>query len=325
VSVAGDASATGSKAIELSGLRKVYKRGRNETVAVDGLDLEVRRGEVFGLLGPNGAGKTTTVEICEGLTRETAGEACILGRRWRRGQDRELRERMGVCLQETRFFEKQTVRETLALFRACYNRGRSVEEVLQLVSLEDKADARQKSLSGGQRQRLAVATAMLGDPELVFLDEPTTGLDPQSRRQLWDVVRDFRSRGGTVLLTTHYMEEAQQLCDRVGIVDHGRLIALGTPDELIRALGAEHVIEAHASGLAEALTVDSLRRLLGVHDCELKFDRVVLKVGSVHEVLPRLLSLLNASGAKLDGLATRHATLEDVFVELTGRRLREDS
>lgn len=310
-------------AIELSGLRKVYLQGKNETVAVDGLDLQVRRGEIFGLLGPNGAGKTTTVEICEGLTPETAGDVCVLGRRWRQGKDRDLRARIGVCLQETKFFEKQTVRETLTLFRACYETGRSVDEALEMVSLTDKARSRQKSLSGGQRQRLAVATALLGDPELLFLDEPTTGLDPQSRRQLWDVIRDFRGRGGTVLLTTHYMEEAEQLCDRVGIVDHGRLIALGTPQELIRALGAEQVIEATVRGAEERLDMAALRQLAGVQSCEIEAERVILKVGSVHEVLPQLLARFKEGGADLDGLATRHATLEDVFVKLTGRHLRE--
>jgi ABC-2 type transport system ATP-binding protein len=231
-------SAANAPAIQLRGLRKVYQKGRQQVVAVDSLDLEVQRGEVFGLLGPNGAGKTTTVEICEGLTEPSGGEVLVLGQQWGRGRDRELRRRLGVCLQETRFFEKQSVRETLDLFHAFYGDGRSVAAVLQLVSLEEKADVRQSRLSGGQRQRLAVATALLGAPELLFLDEPTTGLDPQSRRQLWEVVRAFRRDGGTVLLTTHYMEEAAQLCDRVGVVDHGRMIALGTPAELIRTLGA---------------------------------------------------------------------------------------
>ena len=310
-------------AIELCSLRKEYVRGRKTTVAVDGLDLEVRRGEVFGLLGPNGAGKTTTVEICEGLTVETAGEVRILGSRWRQRDDTGLRARIGVALQETKFFEKQTVRETLALFAACYGRGRTVDEALALVSLQEKADARQSQLSGGQRQRLAVATALLGEPELLFLDEPTTGLDPQSRRQLWDVVRAFQSKGGTVLLTTHYMEEAQQLCDRVGVVDRGRMIAQGTPAELIRSLGAEHVIEVEARGIS-ALGEGALGAVAGVQQCTLHDDRAALKAASVHIALPALLLLLGDRGLSLDHLATRHATLEDVFVALTGRQLRED-
>jgi ABC-2 type transport system ATP-binding protein len=314
----------GGLAIELRGLRKEYVRGKKTTVAVDGLDLEVRRGEVFGLLGPNGAGKTTTVEICEGLTVETAGEVRILGSRWRQRDDTALRARSGVALQETKFFEKQTVRETLALFAACYGRGRSVDQAMDLVSLQEKADARQSQLSGGQRQRLAVATALLGEPELLFLDEPTTGLDPQSRRQLWDVVRAFQSKGGTVLLTTHYMEEAQTLCDRIAIVDRGKRIALGTPTELIRSLGAEHVVEFDAGAAVGRVDVALLTALPGVQRCEIEGSLAVLTVSSVHGAVPPLLALLAERGIALEGLATRHATLEDVFVGLTGRQLRED-
>jgi len=314
----------GGLAIELRALRKEYVRGKKTTVAVDGLDLEVRRGEVFGLLGPNGAGKTTTVEICEGLTVETAGEVRILGSRWRQRSDTALRARIGTALQETKFFEKQTVRETLALFAACYGRGRSVDEALALVSLQEKADSRQSQLSGGQRQRLAVATALLGEPELLFLDEPTTGLDPQSRRQLWDVVRAFQAGGGTVLLTTHYMEEAQMLCDRIAIVDRGRRIALGTPTELIRSLGAEHVVEFDAGAAVDRVDAAQLTALPGVQRCEIEGSLATLTVSSVHGSVPPLLALLAERGIALEGLATRHATLEDVFVGLTGRQLRED-
>jgi ABC-2 type transport system ATP-binding protein len=311
-------------AIELVALRKVYSKGKKPVVAVDGIDLAVQQGEVFGLLGPNGAGKTTTVEICEGLTAPSSGTVRILGRQWGEGDDREIRVRIGVCLQETKFLDKQSVREVLELFRACYRNGRTVTAAMELLSLQEKADARQSSLSGGQRQRLAVATALLGEPELLFLDEPTTGLDPQSRRQLWDVVRAFQDGGGTVLLTTHYMEEAAQLCDRVGVVDHGKLIALGTPAELIRSLGAEHVVEIDAAGIAGRLSPDELRALPSVQRCDLQGDRLVLTVGSLHGALPALLALLTARGVAMDGLATRHATLEDVFVHLTGRQLRED-
>ncbi|MSR39632.1 MAG: ABC transporter ATP-binding protein [Planctomycetes bacterium] len=310
-------------AIELRGLRKVYTRGKKTTVALDGLDLEVRRGEVFGLLGQNGAGKTTTVEICEGLTQQTAGEARILGRCWRTGMDQEIRARIGVCLQETRFFEKQTVRETLLLFAACQGRGCSVDDALALVSLQEKADARQSQLSGGQRQRLAVALAMLGEPELLFLDEPTTGLDPQSRRQLWDVLRAYQRRGSTVLLTTHYMEEAQVLCDRIGIVDHGKLIALGSPQELIRSLGADTVVE-FSVGDVNALDEGAMRQLPGVQSCEIRGGKVTLTVALVHTTVPPLLAWLAQRGAELLELATRHATLEDVFVARTGRHLREE-
>ncbi|MBX3461598.1 MAG: ABC transporter ATP-binding protein [Planctomycetes bacterium] len=320
------ADAAAPPAIELRGLRKVYRRGGKQTVAVDGLDLTVRRGEVFGLLGPNGAGKTTTVEICEGLLAPDAGEVRILGRQWGRGDDQSLRQRLGVCLQETKFHDKATVRETLQLFAAFYPGGRSVDEALALVSLQEKATARQAALSGGQRQRLAVATALLGRPELLFLDEPTTGLDPQSRRQLWEVVRRFQREGGTVVLTTHYMDEAQQLCDRIAIVDHGTVIARGTPAELIRSLGAEHFLhlDLEPAAARELLAAGDLERLPEVQALQADGGRVVLTVASIHRVLPAVLDLLTGRGVVLRDLATRHATLEDVFVHLTGRHLRDE-
>ncbi|HSS47665.1 MAG TPA: ABC transporter ATP-binding protein, partial [Thermoanaerobaculia bacterium] len=220
-------------AIRCSGLVKRYA----DVVAVNGLDLEVRRGECFGLLGPNGAGKTTTIEILEGLTEADAGEVEVLGASWQRN-GRELRERLGISLQETQLNEKLTVSETVRLFRSFYRRGRDPEAVIASLSLEEKRNARVGKLSGGQKQRLAVACALVGDPEVLFLDEPTTGLDPQSRLQLWQQVMDFRATGGTVLLTTHYMDEAERLCERVAIVDHGQVIALGTPAELISSLHA---------------------------------------------------------------------------------------
>jgi ABC-2 type transport system ATP-binding protein len=317
--------ATGEPAIELQALRKVFRKGKKSTVAVDGLDLVVQRGEVFGLLGPNGAGKTTTVEICEGLTVPDAGVVRILGRQWRTGDDQELRERIGVCLQETKFHAKATVRETLELFASFYERGRSVDEVIALVSLQEKANARESTLSGGQRQRLSVATALLGDPEVLFLDEPTTGLDPQSRRQLWEVVRAYRAAGGTVVLTTHYMDEAHQLCDRIAIVDHGRVIALGTPAELVRSLGAEHFVEVDVQAFDGRVQAAELRALPGVQACELSATRAVLTVDSAHTALPAMLRLLAERQIAVSGLATRHATLEDVFVHLTGRHLREEA
>lgn len=317
-------SAASVPAIAIAGLRKSYRKGKQTTVAVDGLDLVVHRGEVFGLLGPNGAGKTTTVEVCEGLTVQDAGSVHVLGQAWRTGDDDALRARIGVCLQETKFHEKATVRETLELFASFFPRGRPVGEVLALVSLQEKAGARQTSLSGGQRQRLAVATALLGDPELLFLDEPTTGLDPQSRRQLWDVVRAFRARGGTVVLTTHAMDEAQQLCDRVAIVDRGKVIALGSPAELIRSLGAEHFVEVEAATFAGRLLPADLAALPDVVAHELSPTRIVLTVRSVHTALPAMLALARERGVELVGLATRHATLEDVFMHLTGRHLREE-
>jgi ABC-2 type transport system ATP-binding protein len=214
-----------------------------DVTAVNGLDLEVFSGECFGLLGPNGAGKTTTVEILEGLTPSDEGTVEILGQHWTRGNDRALRERLGVQLQETQLAEKVTVVGTVRLFRSFYQRGHDVDEVIHTVALEEKRNARVGKLSGGQKQRLAVACALVSDPELLFLDEPTTGLDPQARLSLWDIVEKFRAGGGTILLTTHYMEEATRLCDRVAIMDHGKVIALGTPAELIESLGADQIIE----------------------------------------------------------------------------------
>jgi ABC-2 type transport system ATP-binding protein len=231
-----------------------------DVVAVDGLSLEVGRGECFGLLGPNGAGKTTTIEILEGLNTPDAGEVEVLDMRWG-VDDRELRQRLGVQLQETQLTEKLTVEETLALFRSFYRRGRTVDELLALVELEPKRKSWVGKLSGGQKQRLAVACALAGDPDLLFLDEPTTGLDPQSRRQLWGLLNTFRARGGTIVLTTHYMDEAETLCDRVAIVDRGKVIARGTPRELIAALGAPKVVthEGTLEDVFMALTGRHLR------------------------------------------------------------------
>src|SRR5215208_2037034 len=230
-------------ALSVRGLRKAY----DDVIAVDGLDLQVQIGECFGLLGPNGAGKTTTIEICEGLLAPDAGTVEVLGMQWARDGN-ALRARLGIQLQETQLSEKLTVEESVRLFRSFYPSGRSVEETIGLVQLEEKRRARVGTLSGGQKQRLAVACALVGDPDLLFLDEPTTGLDPQSRRQLWDIIDAFRSEGGTTVLTTHYMDEAERLCDHVAIVDHGRVISLGTPRELIASLGAGHVVEFGIEG-----------------------------------------------------------------------------
>jgi ABC-2 type transport system ATP-binding protein len=239
-------------------LRKRY----GDVVAVDGLSLAIERGECFGLLGPNGAGKTTTIEILEGLLAPDGGEVEVLGLTWRR-DEQALRQRLGVQLQETQLAEKLTVEETLRLFRSFYHEGHSVDALLQMVELESKRSSWVGKLSGGQKQRLALACALAGNPELLFLDEPTTGLDPQSRRQLWDLVRRIKHAGGTILITTHYMDEAEILCDRVAVVDHGRVIALGAPHDLIASLGAPKVV-------------------------------------------------------------TRQGTLEDVFMSLTGRHLRDE-
>jgi len=310
-------------AIELRGLVKEYRRKRAVTPAVDGLDLGVERGGVFGLLGPNGAGKTTTVEICEGLLAPDSGVVRVLGSEWGGSDAAALRQRIGVSLQETRFFDKQTPREILRLFRSFYGKGRSVDEAIEIVQLGEKASTHAEDLSGGQAQRLAVACALVGDPELLFLDEPTTGLDPQSRRQLWDIVRDFRARGGTVLITTHYMEEAEQLCDMIAIVDHGKRIALGSPKELVASLGAAHVVEMTAPRLGENLRGEEGMALPSVRECLVEGDRVTMRVDAPHLAVPALAALLAHKGLELDGLATRHASLDDVFLKLTGRQLRE--
>ena len=312
-------------AIEIQGLRKVFSKGRSEVVAVEDLDLLVERGEVFGLLGPNGAGKTTTVEICEGLQSPTAGEVQVLGYHWSAGHASAIaiRQRIGVTLQDTRFFEKQSVREVLTLFRSFYERGRTVDEVIGMFSLEEKAGTRTAHLSGGQRQRLAVACAMVSNPELLFLDEPTTGLDPQARRQLWGAIRTYQDGGGTVLLTTHYMEEAEWLCDRVGIVDHGRIIALGAPTELIATIGGAHIVEVNIDGIAAAISAEEIRALPTVESHTLTEDQLVMNVVAPHLLVPGLVGLLAGKGMSMDGLATRHASLEDVFMKLTGRHLRD--
>jgi ABC-2 type transport system ATP-binding protein len=306
-------------ALLIRGLRKSYGQVR----AVDGLDLEVAPGECFGLLGPNGAGKTTTIEICEGLTPPDAGEVVVLGCRWREDED-GLRSRIGVSLQETQFSEKLTVEETITLFRSFYARGPTPAMVLEQVQLTEKRRARVGHLSGGQKQRLALACALVGEPELLFLDEPTTGLDPQSRRQLWELIAGFREAGRTVILTTHYMEEAERLCDRVAIVDHGRIIALGTPRELVASLGAEQMVEITLTRPMDGETLPTgCRAIPGVVDARHADGTLSLRVSRLHETLPRLLETLRAQGVGIEELRTHAPTLEDVFVALTGRHLRD--
>jgi ABC-2 type transport system ATP-binding protein len=294
-----------------------------DVVAVDGLDLEVRRGECFGLLGPNGAGKTTTIEMIQGLLAPDAGRVEVLGMGWA-GNERELRQRMGSQLQETKLPEKLGVRETVTLFRSFYDRGTSVDDVLRKVGLQDKQKAWVSKLSGGQRQRLAVACALVCDPDILFLDEPTTGLDPQSRHQLWDIIVEFRARGGTVLLTTHYMEEAERLCDRVAIVDKGTVIALGSPRELIASLGAEHVVDFSVAEPATAPDDAALLALPGVTRVHREPARTRLTAARLHETVPALVRLLHERSAELSELTTHQATLEDVFIALTGRHLRDE-
>ena len=303
-------------ALRCAGLVKRFA----DVTAVNGLDLEVFAGECFGLLGPNGAGKTTTVEILEGLTPSDEGTVELLGQHWNSGNDRALRERIGVQLQETQLAEKVTVVETIRLFRSFYKRGHDVDEVIHTVALEEKRNARVGKLSGGQKQRLAVACALVSDPELLFLDEPTTGLDPQARLSLWDIVERFRAGGGTVLLKTHYMEEATRLCDRVAIMDHGKVIALGTPAELIESLGADQIIEFSAT---KPLADEPLEQLPAVNHLHKRGEVYALTVSEIGVALPALLAEIKRQQSELVTLTTHQATLEDVFVSLTGRMLRD--
>jgi len=314
-----------SLALEVIGLRKSY----GDVVAVNGLDLRVVSGQCFGLLGPNGAGKTTTIEICEGLNTPDSGTVRVLGRTWD-DDPTSLRAQLGIQLQETQLADKLTVIETLTLFRSFYTNGRSVDDVIDLVQLGEKRKARMIGLSGGQKQRVALACALVGNPQLLFLDEPTTGLDPQSRRQLWTLVEGLKAEGRTILLTTHYMDEAERLCDNIAIVDHGQVIALGTPRQLIASLGAEHVIRLatavgdntdpshlHPIPLSDLLALADVR---GGRETETGYE---LRVGSVQTALPPLLALADARGVTWTELSTHSATLEDVFVSMTGRQLRD--
>ena len=307
--------------LSLRGLRKAFA----DVVAVDGIDLEVARGECFGLLGPNGAGKTTTIEICEGLTESDAGEVHLMGLDWKTSAS-HLRQRVGIQLQETQFPDKLTVSETLRLFRSFYRHGISVDESIRTAQLEEKRDSRVGGLSGGQKQRLAMACALVGDPELLFLDEPTTGLDPQARRHLWDLVDELNKAGRTIILTTHYMEEAERLCDRVAIMDHGRIIALGTPQQLIASVGGEHIVEFAVTGGADGQAVDAalLAALPGIQSHRVDAGLHQLSVSELHTAVPRIFAALNEQGFHLSEFRTHSATLEDVFVGLTGRTLRDE-
>jgi len=307
-------------AIQCRDLRKTYD-GKVE--AVRGLNLEIQVGECFGLLGPNGAGKTTTIEILEGLLQPTSGQVSIFGHSWNENE-REMREWLGISLQETRLSEKLTVRETIDLFASFYREPRPTGEVMEQLQLTEKADSWVGKLSGGQRQRLAVATALVCNPRILFLDEPTTGLDPQSRRQLWDIIRAFQQNGGTVLLTTHYMDEAERLCDRLAIVDHGVIIAEGTPAELIEQLGGHHVVEFSVSGNADGNATSAWGALPGVDSVRDEEGLFSLSVREPHLTIPALLDVVGKRGEELVHLTTRQASLEDVFVRLTGRHLREE-
>src|ERR1700722_6704850 len=306
-------------ALSVRQLRIAYK----DVVAVDGLDLEVQAGECFGLLGPNGAGKTTTVEICEGLTLPDSGEVEVLGRRWSSDAE-QLRQRLGIQLQDTQLSEKLTVHETVRLFRSFFRQGAAASAIIARGQLEEKRNSRVGRLSGGQKQRLALACALVGDPDFLFLDEPTTGLDPQARRQLWELIEEFKQSGRTILLTTHYMDEAERLCDRVAILDHGKVIAFGSPRELIASTCAEQMVEFTAGSVSHTLDVPILRRIQGVREVRTENGAVLLQVTELHTAVPALLAELTRQNVPLTELRTHSATLEDVFVTLTGRHLRDE-
>jgi ABC-2 type transport system ATP-binding protein len=305
-------------ALVIHELRKSFA----DVVAVNGLNLEVKRGECFGLLGPNGAGKTTTIEICEGLISPDAGTVQMFGHSWRDHAD-ELRQRIGIQLQETQFPEKLTVEEVISLFRSFFCRGLTVKQAITMAQLDEKRKSRVGGLSGGQKQRLAMACALVGDPELLFLDEPTTGLDPQARRNLWDLVSQLRVAGRTIILTTHYMDEAERLCDRVAVMDYGRIIALGAPSELIISIGGEQIVE-FAIGASAPLNVAMLTGIQGVKSHRVHAGLHQLFVSELHTAVPRIFESLTAQGLDLTEFRTHSATLEDVFVSLTGRNLRDE-
>jgi ABC-2 type transport system ATP-binding protein len=306
-------------ALQARGLVKRF----GDLTAVNGLDLEVRTGTCLALLGPNGAGKTTTIEMLEGLTRPDQGTIKVLVLTWA-GQAQEIRERIGVQLQETRLTEKITAKETLRLFKSFYAQSRSIEEALGIVKLEDKANDFVETLSGGQQQRLTLACALISKPSLLFLDEPTTGLDPQARRNVWDIVESFKSEGGTVLLTTHYMEEAERLSEEVVIVDEGRVIAEGSPQGVIGRLEAESIVELHPrDGGAQRLEDAQLLGLPGVRDVRRAAASITLSVTDTQASVGALLGLLGEQGIALETLQTHAPTLEDVFMDLTGRHLRD--
>ncbi|MEZ6197064.1 MAG: ABC transporter ATP-binding protein [Planctomycetota bacterium] len=309
--------ASESPAIEVQGLVKRY----GDFTAVRGIDLRLDRGRCLGLLGPNGAGKTTTIEIIVGLRAATEGSVRVLGLSWP-GDDREIRRRIGVQLQETRFPDRITVAETLRAFGAFYERGPAPEEIMELVGLEAKAKTRISALSGGQHQRLALGCALVNDPELLFLDEPTTGLDPQARRRVWEIVEEFKRRGVSVLLTTHYMDEAERLADDLVIIDQGTIIAEGSPAEIIGRLGQVSIVEFRAEGADDAFLAE-VAELPGVVEAGRVSADVVVEVDSVAASVPAILALVEARGLDAAQLHIHRPTLEDVFVSLTGKRLRD--
>ncbi len=301
--------------LSVEGLTKRY----GKLLAVDGVSFAVHGGETFGILGPNGAGKTTTLEIIEGLRSPDAGRITLFGLDAVRKR-RAVQERIGVQLQSQALWPDLTVEETLKTFRALFRRKVPVEGLLERFSLEDKRRSLVRELSGGQKQRLSVATALVNDPEAVFLDEPTTGLDPQARHSFWDLIRDMQREGKTVIVTTHYMEEAEALCQRVAIMDQGRIMALDTPRQMIRELAFDNTVECSFDGPVER---KRLLALPAVRDVRSEDGAYFLFTNDVSATLAGLMGLTDDNGQRVQGLQVRTATLEDVFISLTGRRLRD--
>ncbi len=301
--------------IEVNDLKKHY----GHVKAVDGISFKVLKGEVFTLLGPNGAGKTTTLEVLEGLKTHDSGKITMFGKTLRTNVPLEIRERIGVVLQENNFIEHLTVTEILKMFKNLYPSPLKVNEVLKIVSLQEKRKARVEKLSGGQRQRLAIGTALIGNPDLIFMDEPTTGLDPQARRNIWDMIEKFKNSGKTIFLTTHYMEEAEMLSDYVYIMDHGKIIANGTPRELVSSFGEEKIIEARVN--TNNGKISELKEILG--DIEIEESKVIFEASDLPKTMKSFLDWAEANSVEVEDLSVRQSNLEDVFLKLTGRSLRD--
>ncbi len=302
-------------AIDVKGLKKYY----GDIKAVDSIDLQVEEGEIYGILGPNGAGKTTTMEMVETLRRPDAGEISVLGIDALR-DPAAIKKIIGVQLQTTVFFERLKVNETLDYFRTFYPETMDLEALTELVELSDKAGAMVDDLSGGQHKRLSIALALINDPRVVFLDEPTTGLDPQARRHIWDIVGHLREKGKTVVITTHYIEEAESLCDRVAVMDNGRIIAHGTPDELIDEHVSESVVYFRLSGPVDPETVEGLA---GVKSVGREEGGFLVSTDAPQHTLEGIFDMAREKGVAMEDVSMKRATLEDVFLKITGRRLRE--
>ena len=308
---------TGAPVIEVRGITKRY----GELTALDGVSFSVQPGEIFGILGPNGAGKTTLVEILEGLTKPTAGDASVLGNDIRTATD-EVKKRVGVQLQASSYHQYLTLREILELFGSFYPHSADANELLQRVHLADRAESRIKQLSGGMQQRFSIVAALVNQPDLVFFDEPTAGLDPDARRDLWDIVRSVREEGATVVLTTHYMEEAEALCDRVMMMDRGKIAALDTPPGLVRSLHAPYRVRMTTLGQLDPARVAALPGTSEVHGfAEGNLDVLELRAEKAPPTLGALTRLAEDAGAEVVDLAVLPATLEDVFLSVTGRGL----